>query len=139
MTPSPLTAPALCIVVLREMLIAHDLSLMIADARPDLVVKWSATHEDALLHLEDGGHVVMALIAPPPHAFSPTDLAARIARDGGMVVFLGYDKGDDPMAEAADQFISLPYPFGLADVLGVLDRLPKKHSPRQCCRGLVAE
>ncbi len=125
MTPKPQPAPALCIVVLREVLIAHDLSTTIADARPDLTVRWAATHEEALLHLDgSSARIAMAFVAPPPHGFASTALAARIAQDDGILVFLGHDAGDDPMAEAKAQFRSLPYPFGIADVLGVLDLLP---------------
>jgi hypothetical protein len=124
MKPAFQPTPGLCIIVLREVLIAHDLSTMIADARPDLTVRWAATHDEAMLHLGEGARVAMAFVSPPPHTFAPTALSTRIAQDNGFLVYLGYDANEDPQADRQMKVNALPYPFAQSDVLDVLACLP---------------
>ena len=128
----PTQTPPVCLIVMREMLIAQDLTMMIGDARPDLQVRWAVTQDAALQQLADDVPVVLAMVDMPPQEFSASQLAARVAASKAMLIHLGHD---EPMRDKAAHIRALPYPFGLDDVLGILAALPMKKAPCMAAGG----
>lgn len=110
----------LCLVILPEVLIAHDLTDMIEDARPDLTVLCAATPDQALPQIAQSHRIAIAFIAQSPTAFAPTPLAARIAREAAHVIYLGHDPHDHP--RNTPPVTALPYPFASEDLLAVLPK-----------------
>lgn len=122
----PSHSPPVCLIVMREMLIAKDLALMIGDARPDLQVLLAITQDAALQQLTADVPVVLAMVDMHPQEFSASELAARVAASKALLIHLGYDL---PLEGKDSNIRALPYPFGLDDVHDILAALPMKKPP----------
>lgn len=117
-------AKAVCIIVLREMLIAMDLSATVAEARPDLLVRWAATEKEALQHLPEGVPIAVAFVDVPPKDFERSALADRVRGDNALLILLGHDPIGHALTALRNRIRALPYPFNANDVLGVMAELP---------------
>jgi uncharacterized lipoprotein YajG len=106
-----------CAIVLRNVLVALDLSMTVADARPDLLVVCATDAEDALRQLPGDAHVAIVFAEQLPKDFAATPFGARVAQTGAVLVHVGTEGA---LAPTQAKVLPLPYPFGRDDVLAIL-------------------
>lgn len=127
-TPESRRKRAAHVIVLREHLIAQDLGMMIADVRPEAVVFHATTLNGAEQIVPEDVKVALAVVEVRPDRYLASPLAARVAKDGGKVVFAGLESADLAGELDPQNWSSLTYPFNVADVLNVLG-LTQDESP----------
>jgi hypothetical protein len=87
----PKSSTATYLIVLRELLIAQDLALTIADHDAAAHVIIASTAAEAVAALQLVAVVAKAFVGIPPDAFAGSDLADAIARRRGRVILLGVE------------------------------------------------
>jgi hypothetical protein len=106
-------AAPIFVIVLDEVLVAHDISQVIRDLYADATIIF-ARPLDANLPLPDGPIMAAFVQDQVPMVFH-SDLGKRLRRDGGRLVVVGHD-ADKP----TEDFLVLPVPFTQRDVAALL-------------------
>lgn len=87
--PATRQAAPVYLIVLREVVIAQDLSLTITDHDPEAVVLLATTSAEAEQMLAGVEALVLAFVVADPAVFASSGLARAIAARGGRAVLLG--------------------------------------------------
>ncbi len=107
------------IIVMRDVLIAQDLSLTIGDHDPGARIEVASSLTEAEAIVARLTQIVMAFIVEAPRKFRHSDLSRAIAERGGRVVLLGDDAEDGGPTPDWDV---LYRPFSTDEVLARLTR-----------------
>ncbi len=114
-TSETMEAPAIIVVVLQEILVAHDIRMILREARPDARVLLAQSLCDAERALP-AGRIEMAIVQMDPATIAGSSLGRRVVADGGKVVVVSADQRE----RLPDGWIDLPIPFASADVASLL-------------------
>jgi hypothetical protein len=104
-------AGAVFVIVLSEVLIAHDIELVIGDVRPDATVIVARTLDEAAGRVPSDARIEIAFVAAAPAAYRASHLAALVSASGGHVVLLGQDAATGAAGDDTCTSSVLHFPF----------------------------
>jgi hypothetical protein len=113
-----LIAPRTYLIVMKEVLIAQDLALTIADYDTNASIIIASTHAEAEAALATVNSLEMAFVANAPSQFKTSMLARTIRQRNGRVVLLGSEAEEVGPTQCWEV---LNQPFSTDAVLKLLD------------------
>lgn len=102
--------PVTFLIVLDQVLVARDIELTILDSKPDARAVVARRLEEVDLSGVEG-QLAAAFVPPDLSDADRARLRERLARDGGRLVLVGQDHGEE-----IGPAVALPFPFKREDV-----------------------